>query len=123
VIVGSSDTHVYGKFVVASVLQALGADVIDAGVDRNPEDFVALLARQGDDVAMAISTHNGQCVKYAERLMGILGRGGLRPQVFVGGKLNSIEEGYSEPRDATDLLRRAGVVPCASVEDLVAHFA
>jgi methylmalonyl-CoA mutase cobalamin-binding subunit len=119
VIVGSSDTHVYGKFVVASVLQALGAEVIDAGVDRNPEDFVALLAGQGDGAAVAISTHNGQCVTYAERLMKILSQEGLQPQVFVGGKLNSLEEGDSEPRDATGLLRRTGVVPCASVEDLV----
>src|SRR5690348_8679905 len=79
VIVGSSDTHVYGKFVVVSVLRALGAEVIDAGVDRNPEDLVALLAGQGDGAAVAISTHNGQCVKYAERLMNILGDGGLRP--------------------------------------------
>jgi hypothetical protein len=41
--------------------------------------------------------------------------------VFIGGKLNSIEQGDSEPRDATDLLRQAGAIPCASVEDLVAH--
>jgi methylmalonyl-CoA mutase cobalamin-binding subunit len=120
-IVGSSDTHVFGKFVVVTVLRSLGAEVIDAGVDRNAEDFVALLAGDGDDTSVAISTHNGQCVRYAEQLMAILGQRSARPQVFIGGKLNSIEEGESEPRDATDLLRRVGVLPCASVEDLVAQ--
>jgi methylmalonyl-CoA mutase cobalamin-binding subunit len=111
---------VYGKFVVASVMRALGAEVIDAGVDRNPEDLVALLDRHGDDTAVAISTHNGQCVKYTERLMEILGQRGRQPKVFVGGKLNSIEAGASEPQDATDLLRRMGAIPCGDVEDLVA---
>ena len=122
-IVGSSDTHVFGKFVVVSVLRELGAEVLDAGVDRNPEDLAALLAQAGDGTALAISTHNGQCVRYAERLMELLNERSARPTVFVGGKLNSIEDGDSEPRDATDLLRRAGVVPCARVEDLVGHLA
>ncbi|HUO71515.1 MAG TPA: hypothetical protein VMU39_12110 [Solirubrobacteraceae bacterium] len=48
-------------------------------------------------------------------------RGDSRPQVFLGGKLNTLEDGDSEPRDATDLLRTAGVIPCATVEDLVAQ--
>jgi methylmalonyl-CoA mutase cobalamin-binding subunit len=122
-IVGSSDTHVFGKFVVASVLRALGAEVIDAGVDRTPEDFADLLARQGEHAALAISTHNGQCVRYTERLMEILRERSPRAPVFIGGKLNSIERGDSEPRDATDLLRRAGVIPCSTVEDLVAYVA
>ncbi len=121
-IVGSSDTHVFGKFVVVPVLRALGAEVVDAGVDRNPEDVAALVAGSGDDTSLAISTHNGQCVRYAERLVDdVLRQRGARPQVFLGGKLNSIEDGNSEPRDATELLRRLGVVPCASVEDLVAQ--
>jgi methylmalonyl-CoA mutase cobalamin-binding subunit len=121
VIVGSSDTHFFGKFVVATVLRELGAEVIDAGVDRDPEDLVALLARYDDDTALAVSTHNGQCVRYATRLMEILRQRSRRPSVFIGGKLNSIEQGDSEPRDATDLLRQAGAIPCASVEDLVVH--
>jgi methylmalonyl-CoA mutase cobalamin-binding subunit len=121
VIVGSSDTHVFGKFVVASVLRGLGAEVIDAGVDRNPEDFLALLDGNGDDTRLAISTHNGQCVRYAERLSELLRSRDPRPQVFIGGKLNTIEDGDSEPRDATDLLRQVGVIPCATVEDLVSR--
>lgn len=120
-VVGSSDTHVYGKFVVAAVLRELGAEVTDAGVDKNPEDFVALLDQVGGDPVLAISTHNGQCVAYTERLMGLLGGRDPEPLVFVGGRLNAIRDGHSEPTDATELVRGTGAVPCVSVEDLVSQ--
>ncbi len=121
-IVGSADTHVYGKFVVASVLRALGAEVVDAGVDRDPEHFVALLSQRADRPAVAISTHNGQCVSYTRRLMTLLPADN-RPEVFVGGKLNTIADGDAAPRDASPLLREMGVVPCRTIEDLAGHLA
>jgi methylmalonyl-CoA mutase cobalamin-binding subunit len=121
-IVGSADTHVYGKFVVAGVLRALGAEVVDAGVDRDPEHFAALLSRRADRPAVAISTHNGQCVSYARQLMTLLPAHD-RPDVFIGGKLNTLVDGESEPRDASPLLREIGVVPCRTIEDLAGHLA
>ena len=121
-IVGSADTHVYGKFVVAGVLRALGAEVVDAGVDRDPEHFAALLSQRADRPAVAISTHNGQCVSYARQLMTLLPAHD-RPDVFIGGKLNTIVDGDSEPRDASPLLREMGVVPCQTIEDLAGHLA
>jgi methylmalonyl-CoA mutase cobalamin-binding subunit len=121
-IVGSADTHVYGKFVVAGVLRALGAEVVDAGVDRDPEHFAALLSQRADRPAVAISTHNGQCVGYARQLMALLPAHD-RPDVFIGGKLNTIADGDSEPRDASQLLREMGVVPCRTIEDLAGHLA
>jgi methylmalonyl-CoA mutase cobalamin-binding subunit len=121
-IVGSADTHVYGKFVVAGVLRALGAEVVDAGVDRDPEHFAALLSQRADRPAVAISTHNGQCVSYTRQLMTLLPAHD-RPDVFIGGKLNTIADGESEPRDASPLLREMGVVPCRTIEDLAGHLA
>jgi methylmalonyl-CoA mutase cobalamin-binding subunit len=121
-IVGSADTHVYGTFVVAGVLRALGAEVVDAGVDRDPEHFAALLGQRSDRPAVAISTHNGQCVSYTRRLMTLLPAHD-RPDVFIGGKLNTIADGDSEPRDASHLLREMGAVPCPTIQDLVGHFA
>jgi methylmalonyl-CoA mutase cobalamin-binding subunit len=121
-IVGSADTHVYGKFVVAGVLRALGAEVVDAGVDRDPEHFAALLSQRADRPAVAISTHNGQCVSYARQLMTLLPVDD-RPDVFIGGKLNTIVDGESEPREASSLLREMGVVPCHTIEDLAGHLA
>ncbi len=121
-IVGSADTHVYGTFVLAGVLRALDAEVHDAGVDRDPEHFAALLRGRHDRPAVAISTHNGQCVSYTRRLMTLLPADD-RPDVFIGGKLNTIADGDSEPRDASQLLRELGAVPCATIEDLVRHVA
>ncbi|MGO9955064.1 MAG: cobalamin B12-binding domain-containing protein [Solirubrobacteraceae bacterium] len=121
-IVGSADTHVYGKFVVAGVLRALGAEVVDAGVDRDPEHFAALLRQRHDRPAVAISTHNGQCVSYTSRLMTLLPAHN-RPDVFIGGKLNTIADGDSEPSDASHLLREMGAVPCSTIADLVGHVA
>ena len=120
-IVGSADTHVYGKFVVAGVLRALGADVLDAGVDRDPEHFAELLRGREDRPAVAVSTHNGQCVSYTERLMTLLAAEDRRTDVFIGGKLNMIADGESEPRDASELLRAMGATPCPTIEDLVRH--
>jgi methylmalonyl-CoA mutase cobalamin-binding subunit len=119
-IVGSADTHVYGKFVVAGVLRALGGEVVDAGVDRDPEHFAALLSRRADRPAVAISTHNGQCVSYARQLMTLLPAHD-RPDVFIGGKLNTIADGDSEPRDASQLLREMGVIPCRTIADLAGY--
>lgn len=118
-IVGSADTHAYGKFVVAAVLRALGADVLDSGVDRDPEHFANLLRARYDRPAVAISTHNGQCVSYIERLMTLLAAEDQRTDVFIGGKLNTIADTDSEPRDASDMLRTMGALPCQTIEDLV----
>jgi methylmalonyl-CoA mutase cobalamin-binding subunit len=118
-IVGSADTHVYGKFVLAGVLRALGAEVLDAGVDRDPEHFAELLRRREDRPAVAVSTHNGQCVSYTERLMTLLSSEDHRTDVFIGGKLNTIVDGDSEPRDASDILRTMGALPCQTIKDLV----
>lgn len=118
-IVGSADTHAYGKFVVAGVLCALGANVLDFGVDRDPEDFAEALRGRDDRPALAVSTHNGQCVSYTERLMTLLAAEHRRTDVFIGGKLNTIADGDSEPHDASNMLRAMGALPCHTIEDLL----
>lgn len=121
-IVASGDTHAYGVYVVARVLRALGAEVIEAGVDRDPEDLVTLLSSRPPGTALAVSTHNGQCLTYARRLVELLASN--RPAtVFIGGMLNAIIPGNSEPTDASAALGRLGVVPCLGVADLVRHCA
>jgi hypothetical protein len=91
-------------------------------VDRDPEHFAALLSQRVDRPAVAISTHNGQCVSYTRQLMALLPAHD-RPDVFIGGKLNTIADGDSEPRDASQLLREMGVVPCRTIGDLAGHLA
>jgi methylmalonyl-CoA mutase cobalamin-binding subunit len=122
-LVASADTHFYGKFVLTGVLRGLGAEVYDAGVDQNPEELAAALAAQPQGTALAVSSHNGQCAAYAAQLMKSLNAHRPATDVFIGGKLNAILPGESEPRDATELLRRTGVVPCQTIEQLVEHLA
>ena len=122
-VVASADTHFYGKFVLTGVLRELGAEVIDAGVGRNPEDLAALLDGRPETTSLAVSLHNGQCLAYSERLMGIMLAAGRHTDVFVGGRLNAIFPGESEPRDAVAELREIGVIPCTTVSDLAEKLA
>lgn len=117
-LVASADTHWYGAYAVSVVLRALGADVVDAGVEVEAEDL-ARLARRHDARHVAVSAHNGQCLTYGTRLVELLQAGGYPCAVYVGGKLNAIVDGETEPSDMTARLREAGIVPCPTVADLV----
>lgn len=122
-VVGSADTHVYGKFVLTGVLEELGGEIVDAGVGRDPEEFVEVLADQPQGTVLAVSLHNGQGIPYSQRLMELVRASGLGSRVFVGGRLNAIFPGESAPRDATPELRHTGIVPCASVTELAESLA
>ena len=56
-------------------------------------------------------------------LMSIMLAAGRRTDVFVGGRLNAIFPGESEPRDAVAELREIGVIPCTTVSDLAESLA
>ncbi len=120
IIVASADTHWYGAFAVRTVLRALGADVLDAGSECGPEALAGLARREGVE-NIAVSAHNGQCLTFGVRLAELLRDDGPRCTIYVGGKLNAIVDGDTEPSDMTEDLRRAGLVPCRSVVDLVAY--
>jgi methylmalonyl-CoA mutase cobalamin-binding subunit len=117
-IVASADTHWYGSFALRTVLEELGAIVVDAGAECDPE-YLAEMARKNPCAALAVSTHNGQCLSYGSSLTELLKASGLSCPVFIGGKLNAILEGDSEPSDMCSRLREIGVVPCDSVAALV----
>ena len=66
-IVASADTHWFGAYALVTVLRELGAEVVDLGAERNPEDVAAAVSTAGLDggphrVGVAVSTHNGQCL-------------------------------------------------------------
>lgn len=114
-LVASGDAHSYALDVLVRTLRRLGADVIEAGVDVDPEQLVAA-ASEHQWPEIAVSTHNGQCVGYVERLMRLLPVGA---RVYVGGRLNHLEDG-AEPVDATERLRQLGAMPCVAVADILA---
>ena len=119
-LVASADTHWFGAYAVRTALEALGAEVVDAGSECEPAELARLAAKARVD-AVAVSAHNGQCLTYGTRLVELLRRNGPPCTVYVGGKLNAILPGADAPSDVTAQLRAAGIVPCATIADLVAH--
>ena len=115
-LVASADTHSYALGVIVSTLRQLGADVVDAGVDSNPEDLVRLAAENGwPDIA--VSAHNGQCLAFAAHLRSLLGERDIR--VYMGGKLNTLRGEQGEPVDATNDLLHLGIIPCERPLDML----
>lgn len=115
VVVGSGDSHEYGTFVVSGVLNALGASVVEGGIELTPERALGLLAGEGTPF-LAVSVHNGHGLDWGSRLMEMASGRGQDVKVFMGGRLNAILEGETEPVDITEHLRAIGVIPC---QDLI----
>ena len=118
IIVGSTDTHEYGLFVLVGVLRALDAKVIDKGVDLDPEQVLDAAFEEGMPY-IAISTHNGQCLDWGRRLMEVAKARNQNVKVAIGGTLNAMLEGDTEPVDVSDRLSDLGIMPCHEAIDLI----
>jgi len=119
IVVGSSDTHTFGLHVLSEVLEAVGAEVVNGGRDLDEVNFVQL-ARDSRPAAIAISTHNGQCLQFSRNLKKLMKDSGISCPVFLGGQLNGyVSSDDKLPRDVTPQLRELGVVPCESTIDMV----
>jgi len=118
IVVGSDDSHEFGLFIVSSVLQELGAHVINGGVDLAAEDILNLAFKAATPY-IAISTHDGWCLDYSRHLMDLVKQRRQPVKIFMGGRLNGIVEGSKEPVDVTDQLVGLGINPCKDVIDLV----
>ena len=121
VVICSADAHSFGYDIILNILGKLGAYVVDGGVGLDPENVVDLIEKHAASHA-AISIHNGQCVDYAKRLVELRKKRNLDVAFFLGGKLNTIEDGTSGPIDAGDILKRLGVIPCKNINKLVNCF-
>jgi methylmalonyl-CoA mutase cobalamin-binding subunit len=113
----SGDVHEYGLFVVSSVLEQLGARVIDLGTSVTAE-ALAKVAAEADVDAVCMSTYNGMALSLGRELLDEVRHRGLRAQVFLGGRLNQDLHGESAA-DVRPQLAAAGVVPCDTVDDMV----
>jgi methylmalonyl-CoA mutase cobalamin-binding subunit len=119
-LVCSADAHSYGLYVLDGVLRALGATVTNGGVNLDPEDIIAL-AEQDKCSRIAISTHNGQCLDYANCLVKLLHDKNKRLTVYMGGRLNAVVEAGAEPIDVSNRLLSMGIIPCQNVLDILRH--
>jgi len=119
VLVTSTDVHEFAEFLLSSTLSAVGAEVIDFGINRDPEDIVKAVIETDAD-AVVISTHNGVARSFGQRLMGELaaaGAGGVA--VFMGGVLNEDVDGSEIPIDVSADLNASGIGTPGTIDRLV----
>jgi methylmalonyl-CoA mutase cobalamin-binding domain/chain len=119
VLVTSTDVHEFAGFLLTSTLAAVGTEVIDFGINRDPEDIVKAVIETDAD-AVVISTHNGVARSFGQRLvegLGSAGAGGT--PIFMGGVLNEDVEGSEVPIDVRADLNANGIETPGSIDRLV----
>jgi len=118
IIVASTDVHEFAKFLLTSTLDSVGGNVIDFGINRDPEDIVKVALETEAD-AIVITTHNGVARSFGTTLIGCLKEAGVNSSVFMGGVLNEDIEGSDVPVDVRNHLHELGIQTPDSVEDLL----
>ena len=108
VVVGSGDAHTYGLILVEGVLQEMGAQTVNAGVDMDAVDMLDLADEVGTQL-IGISCHNGQALDYGRQILELAKERGKEYWIFMGGKLNAILPGHSEPTEIGDKLLEMGI--------------
>ncbi|NBI64562.1 cobalamin B12-binding domain-containing protein [Clostridiales bacterium] len=108
VLLASGDTHTYGLLLVDGVLTKMGATVVNAGVEIDPITLLDLADEEGI-TNVGVSVHNGQALDYGRQLSALAKERNKRYHFFMGGKMNTILPGHSDPSDVEDLLVEAGI--------------
>jgi len=119
VLVTSTDVHEFAEFLLASALAAVGTEVIDFGINRDPEDIVKAVIETDAD-AVVITTHNGVARSFGQRLIAELGvaEAGEVP-VFMGGVLNEDVDGSEIPIDVRADLNATGIETPGTIDRLI----
>jgi methylmalonyl-CoA mutase cobalamin-binding domain/chain len=119
VLVTSTDVHEFAEFLLASTLAAVGTDVIDFGINRDPEDIVKAVIETDAD-AVVITTHNGVARSFGQRLVGELRNAGVgEVPVFMGGVLNEDVDGSDIPIDVRGDLNATGIETPGTIDRLI----
>jgi methylmalonyl-CoA mutase cobalamin-binding domain/chain len=119
VLVTSTDVHEFAGFLLTSTLTAVGGEVIDFGINRDPEDIVKAVIETDADAAV-ITTHNGVARSFGRHLMRELEAAGAgRVAVFMGGVLNEDVDGSEVPIDVSADLNAAGIGTPGTIDRLV----
>jgi methylmalonyl-CoA mutase cobalamin-binding domain/chain len=119
VLVTSTDVHEFAEFLLTSTLAAAGTEVIDFGINRDPEDIVKAVIETDAD-AVVISTHNGVARSFGQHLMSELRVAGARDvAIFMGGVLNEDVSGSELPIDVSADLNASGIQTPGTIDRLV----
>jgi methylmalonyl-CoA mutase cobalamin-binding subunit len=121
VVVVSTDVHEMAKTVLLGLLAGQGAEILDGGLNKDPEDIRDLLLVGGAD-AVVVTTHNGVAWSFGSALHELLERSAVTAPIFMGGVLNENLAGQPTPIDVTDRLNGIGIAtpatPTALVDEL-----
>ena len=121
VIVGSTDIHAYGVRFVNSVLTAMGAAVIDMGVDNSPQHMIDMAAEMGTKYICA-STHSGNALGIGNYFEQFAKESKQDFQIIMGGILTTILPGHSEPSQVGELINKnEHVLATNDMEEQVKH--
>ncbi|MEI3504606.1 MAG: cobalamin B12-binding domain-containing protein [Anaerovoracaceae bacterium] len=111
ILIASTDAHVYGLQYVRNMLETAGAKVVDAGVDASIPYIFDTADEEGIEY-IGVSTHNGQVLGIAEQLLAEMKNrdSDKKYMLFMGGRLNTILPGHSEPSDVTEMINHKGIL-------------
>ena len=121
VIMASADVHEHALFLMRSVMQEFGVNVIYLGAEQDPDDIAAAYNSSADQnvKGVFVSTHNGGALEYAHQLLDALNEADIDALVFMGGRLNQGKEDEELPVDVTEDIRQLGIIPNAEMADMV----
>ena len=123
VVVTSTDVHEMAAFLLCNALTDAGAEVIDLGVSRDPEDIVKATIETAAG-AIVVTTHNGVARSFATTLRQTMVQEQLVDRaVFMGGVLNEDIDGSPTPVDVREDLKRLGIATPCNIVELVAAIA
>lgn len=105
ILIGSTDVHAYGVRFVNSVLTALGAEIVDIGVDNSVLGMLDTAMEEGIQF-IGVSTHSGNALAVGNYFEQYIKEKERDCKVFMGGILTSILPGHSEPSQVADLLNK-----------------
>lgn len=108
-IVVSADGHSYGLMAAETILTSVGCDLVNGGVDYDAAEVLDLADEEGTNLIF-ISIHCGQALDYGRQLTALAKERGKDYIICMGGVLNSILPGHSEPTDVSDMLRDMGII-------------
>lgn len=108
ILVASADTHTYGLNLVEGALKWAGADVVNGGLDMEPIDLLDIADEENTNL-IGVSAHNGQALGFARQLTELAKDRGKEYFVFMGGILNGILPGHSEPSDVSEMIDELGI--------------
>ncbi|MBR0456865.1 MAG: hypothetical protein IJJ01_09375 [Firmicutes bacterium] len=118
-LVVSADVHSFGAYVVYSVLEGLGAEVVHGGVSLEALDVLDIADEYGM-TDICISLHNGQMLDYSKLILELAANRGKDYHFYFGGNFMCyMNEGDTEPTDIKHLIDEQGITTIDTVEELL----